>query len=99
MEAMKNSLRVTVVLVLLGLASLGGVGPLAAQTDPQEAAVGRIVDIDVHHGYLIVEFPNGRMNVSIDKREIGQYIVGDEIRIDSFGRPLPRRLQPLRKRT
>jgi hypothetical protein len=55
------------------------------------AAVGRISDIEVLHGYAIVAFPNGRMNVSMDKRELEQYRVGDELRIDSYGRPLPRR--------
>jgi uncharacterized lipoprotein YajG len=52
------------------------------------AAVGRISDIEVQHGYLVVEFPNGRMNVSVDKRALERYRVGDELRIDSYGRPL-----------
>jgi hypothetical protein len=30
------------------------------------------------------------MNVGMDRRELGQYAVGDEIRIDTFGRPLPK---------
>ena len=93
---MNSSLRVALVLVLLG----AGVGPApAAQHDRQEAAVGRIVDVDANHGYVIAEFPNGRMFVSIDKRDMGKYIVGDDLRIDSFGRPLPpqpRSLRPLR---
>ena len=83
---MNGVLRVALVLALLG----AGVGPaLAAQHDRQEAAVGRIVDIDANHGYVIAEFPNGRMFVTIDKRDIGKFIVGDDLRIDSFGRPLP----------
>ena len=55
------------------------------------AAVGRISDIEVQHGYAVVEFPNGRMNVSMDKRELEQYRIGDQLRINSYGRPLPRR--------
>jgi hypothetical protein len=83
---MNSLLRVALVLALLGV----GVGPaLAAQHDGQEAAVGRIVDIDANHGYVIAEFPNGRKFVSMDKRDMGKYIVGDDLRIDSFGRPLP----------
>ena len=86
MGAMNNLLRVALVLGLLG----AGVGPApAAQHDGQQAAVGRITDIDGNHGYVIAEFPNGRMFVSIEKRDIGKYIVGDDLRIDSFGRPLP----------
>lgn len=89
-----NSLRrVALVLVLLG----AGVGPVpAAQHDGQEAAVGRIVFMEYLHGYVVVDFPNGRMNVAMDKREMGQYVAGDDIRIDSFGRPLPRRPDPPR---
>lgn len=90
---MKRSLGVALVLVLLGA---GVATAPAAQQDGQEAAVGRIVDTVPFHGYVVVEFPNGRMNVAMDKREMGQYIVGDEIRIDSFGRPLPRRPTPAR---
>jgi hypothetical protein len=91
MEAMNSSLRVALILVLLGAASVAGIAAtVAAQNDPH-VAVGRVVDIEPHHGYVVVEFANGRMNVAMDKREMGQYAVGDEIRIDSFGRPLPRR--------
>ena len=52
------------------------------------AAVGRITDIEVQHGYLVVRFPNGPMNVSVDKRALERYRIGDELRIDSYGRPL-----------
>ena len=93
---MNSSVRVALMLVLLG----AGVGPaLAAQHDRQEAAVGRIVDIDANHGYVVAEFPNGRMFVSLDKRDMGKYMVGDDLRIDSFGRPLlpqPRSPRPPR---
>ena len=76
-------------LALLALAVAGCA--LAAAPPPdmsRVAAVGRIVDLDNNHGYAIVEFPNGRMFVSMDKREMDRYRVGDELRIDSFGRPL-----------
>ena len=63
--------------------------PAAGTDDSRVAAVGRITDLDNNHGYAIVEFPNGRMFVNIDKREMGKYIVGDELRVDSYGRPLP----------
>jgi len=52
------------------------------------AAVGRISDIEAQHGYVVVQFPNGPMNVSIDKRLLDNYRVGDQIAIDSYGRPL-----------
>ena len=52
------------------------------------AAVGRITDIEAQHGYLIVQFPNGSMNVSADKRALERYRIGDELLIDSYGRPL-----------
>jgi len=86
---MKTRLPLVVLLVLLALSS----GSALAAEDPasREAAVGRVVDIAVEHGFLIAEFPTGRMFVGMDKREIGSYRIGDEIRIDTFGRPLPRR--------
>ena len=80
-------LRLGIVFVLAACAM-----PAATVDDTSRvAAVGRISDIEVLHGYAIVQFPNGSMNVSMDKRELEQYRVGDEIRIDSYGRPLPRR--------
>ena len=93
MEGMKHKLRLAGLLVLLASGFLGG-GPALAAEDPtsREAAVGRVADIDVKRGYLIAEFPNGRMFVGMDKRELGRYIVGDQIRIDTFGRPLPRQI-------
>ena len=62
---------------------------LSRLADRGEQVVGRITDLDVNHGYAIVEFPTGRMFVNIDKRDMGKYIVGDDLRIDSYGRPLP----------
>ena len=52
------------------------------------AAVGRVEGMEAQHGYIIAQFPSGRMNVSMDKREVEHYRIGDEIRIDSYGRPL-----------
>jgi hypothetical protein len=97
MEIMKNVLRFVGVLAVLGATSVVGLVPTAAaQDDARVAAVGRIVDLDGNHGYAIVEFPNGRMFVTMDKRDMGKFIVGDELRIDSFGRPLPPQSPPRR---
>jgi hypothetical protein len=81
---------VIVAVVVLGSA-LAGCALTAAEPDSSRvAATGRITDIDPNHGYAIVEFsPGNRMFVNMDKRELGQFIVGDEIRVDTFGRPLP----------
>jgi hypothetical protein len=79
-------------LLLAGAFVLGACAPATTVDDTSRvAAVGRISDIEVLHGYAIVEFPTGRMNVSMDKRELERYRVGDELRIDSYGRPLPPR--------
>jgi hypothetical protein len=80
---------VIVAMVLLGSALAGCMLSAAQPDDSRVAAVGRITDIDPHHGYAIVEFPTGRWFVNLDKRDMGKFIVGDELRIDSFGRPLP----------
>jgi hypothetical protein len=87
---MKDKRLLAWLLVVLAVGGLGA-GPALAAEDPtsREAAVGRVVGIEVKHGYLIAEFPSGRMFVGMDKRELGRYIVGDQIRIDTFGRPLP----------
>jgi hypothetical protein len=92
METMHRSLRVALVLALLAAAAVaGGAAATVAGQDDPHVAVGRVVDIEVHHSYVVVEFANGgRMNVGMDRREMGQYAVGDEIRIDTFGRPLPK---------
>ena len=81
---------VIVAVAVLGTA-LAGCALTGAEPDGSRvAATGRITDIDNHHGYAIVEFPAGnRMFVHIDKRDLGKFIVGDELRVDSFGRPLP----------
>jgi hypothetical protein len=94
MNLLTRSLR----LLPLGLAliPLGAALLLAACAMPtapvidksRVAAVGRITDIEVQHSYLVVQFPNGPMNVSIDKRALERYRVGEELYIDSYGRPL-----------
>ena len=90
-----NGRRRVVVGVLLGLAivpTLSGCALTAAEPDDSRVAeVGRIVDVDAQHSYAIVEFANRRMFVNLDKRDLGKYLVGDELRVDSYGRPLPPR--------
>ena len=79
--------------LVLGLgamaATVGCAATVPVRDDSRVAEVGRITDIDAQHGYAIVQFANGRMFVTMDKRELGHYIVGDELRVDSFGRPIP----------
>jgi hypothetical protein len=89
MNGMPNLSRLLVVaMVALGAVLAVGGGPAAAEDE-----VGRIIDMEYHHGYVVVQFPSRRMYVTMDKREMGQYIVGDEIWLDTFGRPQPR-VQP-----
>ena len=84
-------MRRSAIIVLVGGAlavagcALNGTGP----DDSRTAAVGRIVDLDANHGYAIVEFPDRRMFVHLGKRDLDKYLVGDDLRIDSYGRPLP----------
>ena len=92
MGPMADRLPLALRLLLVGAAFiLGACASAPAEDSSRVAAVGRITDIEVLHGYAVVQFPNGRMNVSVDIRQLEQYRVGDEIRIDSYGRPLPRR--------
>jgi len=87
MNWLTRSLRLLPLGVTLMLAACAT--PVAPVVDKSRvAAVGRITDIEVQHGYLVVRFPNGPMNVSIDKRALEHYRVGDELYIDSYGRPL-----------
>jgi hypothetical protein len=64
--------------------------PVLAAED-SEAAAGRIEVIEGNHGYVIAVFPSGRLVINVGQRELGHYRVGDEIRIDGAGRPLPPR--------
>lgn len=86
-------MRTSVIVVLVGAALVGAVAGCALTgADPDDsrtAAVGRIVDLDANHGYAIVEFPDRRMFVHLGKRDMDKYLIGDDLRIDSFGRPLP----------
>lgn len=88
---------------LAGLASLvgvlvadpelvGGLASPALAAELEAAAVGRIEIVEGSEGFIIAEFPKGRMLIGMDKRELWRYQPGDEIRIDSFGRPLPPRV-------
>lgn len=83
-----NVLGRALVLLALGVTACASLAPTGSD-DARVAAVGRITDIDANHGYTIVEFPTGHMFVNLDKRDLGKYVVGDELRIDSYGRPLP----------
>ena len=89
----RRTVRSVIAIMLLGGtlgSAVAGCALAPAETDDSRvAAVGRITDIDAHHGYAIVEFPSGRMFVTLDKRDIGRFVVGDELRVDSYGRPLP----------
>jgi hypothetical protein len=88
-RAVRSMLVVILLGVTLGAAFAGCALAPAGTDDSRVAAVGRITDLDPGHGFAIVEFPTGRMFVTIEKRDMGKYIVGDELRIDSYGRPLP----------
>jgi hypothetical protein len=90
MTTLRRSRRLVLLLIVPGvLAGCGSVMSAGPAAGPPAAAVGRVADIEANHGYIIAEFPNGRMNVSVDKRELYHYRIGDTIRIDSYGRPLP----------
>ena len=86
-------MRRSVIIVLVGGALVGALAGCAligaGPDDSRTAAVGRIVDLDANHGYAIVEFPDRRMFVHLGKRDMDKYLIGDDLRIDSFGRPLP----------
>jgi len=86
-------MRRSVIIVLVVSALVGAVAGCALTDagldDSRTAAVGRIVDIDANHGYAVVEFPDRRMFVHLGSRGLDKYFVGDDLRVDSFGRPLP----------
>jgi hypothetical protein len=67
------------------LVLLVAAAPVLAAAPPVE--VGQIYVIDVGHSFILAEFPEGRRLINIDRRDLWRYRVGDEIRIDSFGRP------------
>jgi hypothetical protein len=81
-------------MIVAGVLLAGALGGCALTApgldDSRTAAVGRIVDLDSNHGFAIVEFPPGRrMFVHLGKRDLEKYEVGDDLRVDSYGRPLP----------
>ena len=91
MGGMTNTLPRALRLLPLGVVFILAACAMPATTvddTSRVAAVGRISDIEVQHSYLVVQFPNGPMNVSVDKRALERYRIGDELRIDSYGRPL-----------
>ncbi|HEY7648086.1 MAG TPA: hypothetical protein VID04_03700 [Methylomirabilota bacterium] len=67
------------------LVLLAAVAPAFAAAPPVQ--VGQIYVIDVGHSFVLAEFPDGRRLINIDRRDLWRYRVGDEIRVDSFGRP------------
>jgi hypothetical protein len=84
--------RATAVGMLIGAGLLGAGCAVTGTWESQPpAAVGRIVEIDAKHSFVIAEFPEGRRLINIDMRELAHYRGGDEIRLDQAGRPLPRR--------
>lgn len=92
MDRVTNRLARALVVVLLGSAPLGACSPASENSPPQVASLARVAGIEAEHGYLIAEFTDGRrMNVSMDRRMLGWYVVGSQIWIDSSGRVLPDR--------
>jgi hypothetical protein len=84
--------RALLVLLLGSAPALGACSPASENSPPQMASIARVAGVEVQHGYLIAEFADGRrMNVSMDKRALGWYVVGDQIWIDSYGRVVPGR--------
>jgi hypothetical protein len=74
--------------VLLALALIGiAAAPALAAEQPFE--VGRVMIIDGCEAYVIAAFPSGQRLIYVGKQSIWRYQVGDEIRIDAFGRPQP----------
>ena len=74
--------------ILLALALIGVVAGPALAAD-QLLEVGRVMVIDGCEGYVIAAFPSGQRLVYVGKQSVWRYQVGDEIRVDSFGRPQP----------
>jgi hypothetical protein len=88
---MGTLIRVALVVLLPLAGAACALTTPSSSDDARVAAVGRVVDIDPNHGYAIVKFPTHTMFVTLDKRDLGKFIVGDEMRVDSFGRALPPR--------
>ena len=67
------------------LLALLTIAPASAADD----SVGRIVLIDAFDGILVVDFPTGRRVVNVDRRDSYRYWLGQEIRLDQRGGPVP----------
>jgi hypothetical protein len=74
--------------ILLALALIGVVAGPALAAD-QSLEVGRVMIIDGCEAYVIASFPSGQRLIYVGKFNLWRYQVGDEIRIDAFGRPQP----------
>jgi len=82
-------MRGSVLPAVLALTLLSGCA-VAATAPPPAAAVGRVAFVDGTLGVIVADFDGRRIVLDVDRRELGSYAAGDEIRIDSAGRPLPR---------
>jgi len=78
--------RAPVLVLAVALAA----GCAAAGPPREPAAVGRVEIVDGREGYIHAVFPQGRTTIFVDKRELWKYAPGDEIAVDSAGRPIPR---------
>jgi hypothetical protein len=88
----KNPMRSRMTCLVLAGALLGGCAATTTTPAPvPAAAVGRVLLIDAFAGTIRADFGGRETVITLDKRELGAYAPGDEIRIDSFGRPLPSR--------
>lgn len=87
---MRRSGLVILRLVLVAGLAAGCVGGLREAPVSAVADVGRVEFQVVNEGYIVASFPSGSRIIAMDKLEMSRYAPGDEIRIDSFGRTLPR---------
>ena len=69
------------------LVIVAAAGPGLAADQPVD--VGRVMIVDGCEGYVIAAFPNGQRLIYVGKHSIWRYQVGDQIRVDAFGRPQP----------
>ncbi|MGH7390302.1 MAG: hypothetical protein ACREM3_12720 [Candidatus Rokuibacteriota bacterium] len=77
-------------LVLVAGLAAGCAGSLREAPVPAAAEVGRVEFEVANEGYIVASFPSGSRMIAMDRFQMSRYVPGDEIRIDSFGRPLPR---------
>ncbi|HEV8642510.1 MAG TPA: hypothetical protein VGV13_15565 [Methylomirabilota bacterium] len=82
--------RLTLMLLAAGLAVGCTVARGSRPDDP--GVIGAVITyIDVYDGYMVVEWPGGRSTISMDRRALYQYRIGDDVALDSALRPIPRR--------